>query len=199
MRDKMRSLDTNIKADFINKNQAEGDSSAGSASSQRRYFGFGSHSRTKSKDSSNEDASQKKSSKSRPLSGGFASKMESTPFKKLKSDSSHPQKRPKSVDMSQSNSSRGLAPVASNTGLSVTATQEAATDPTDFVHYLKEVQRPEIVEVGKLHKLRLLLRNETVAWVNAFVSNGGMDELVALLYRILKVEWRYVLPWSLLI
>lgn len=60
---------------------------------------------------------------------------------------------------------------------------------------MKEVQKPEIVEVGKLHKLRILLRNETVTWVEFFISVGGMDELVKLLYRILKVEWRLV-PFS---
>jgi len=70
---------------------------------------------------------------------------------------------------------------------------DSTVDPTDFIHYLREVQKPEIVEVGKLHKLRLLLRNETVAWVDAFILNGGMDEVIELLYRIIKVEWRFVL------
>ena len=69
---------------------------------------------------------------------------------------------------------------------------DETTDPADFIHYMKEIQKPEIVEVGKLHKLRILLRNETVAWVESFISGGGMDELVSLLYRILKVEWRLV-------
>jgi hypothetical protein len=44
--------------------------------------------------------------------------------------------------------------------------------------------------VGKLHKLRLLLRNETVSWVNGFIAEGGMDEIVQLIYRIMKMEWR---------
>ncbi|TQS36386.1 hypothetical protein Golomagni_03167 [Golovinomyces magnicellulatus] len=34
--------------------------------------------------------------------------------------------------------------------------------PDDFVSYMKRVPKPEEVEVGRLHKLRLLLRNETV-------------------------------------
>lgn len=63
-------------------------------------------------------------------------------------------------------------------------------DPADFVHYLREVQKPEIVKIAKLHKLRLLLRNETVSWVDQFVWEGGMDEVIELLYRILAVEWR---------
>jgi hypothetical protein len=60
---------------------------------------------------------------------------------------------------------------------------------------MREVQKPALVEVGKLHKLRLLLRNETVGWVDAFISDGGMHEVVQLLYRIMKVEWRLVPTW----
>ncbi|KAI1416562.1 armadillo-type protein [Hypoxylon sp. FL1857] len=62
--------------------------------------------------------------------------------------------------------------------------------PVDFVAYLRKVQKPELVEVGKLHKLRLLLRNETVAWTEEFIRQGGMQEIVALLHRIMEVEWR---------
>ncbi|KXX81570.1 GTPase-binding protein rid1 [Madurella mycetomatis] len=62
--------------------------------------------------------------------------------------------------------------------------------PGDFVAYLRKVQQPEQVEVGKLHKLRLLLRNETVAWTEEFIRQGGMKEIVELLHRIMAVEWR---------
>ena len=41
-----------------------------------------------------------------------------------------------------------------------------------------------------MHKLRLLLRNETVAWTDSFIMSGGQDEIVKLLYRIMEVEWR---------
>ena len=64
--------------------------------------------------------------------------------------------------------------------------------PDDYISYLKKVQQPEVVEVGKVHKLRQLLRNETVDWVNTFIVQGGMMKLVELLHRINKVEWRYV-------
>ncbi len=63
--------------------------------------------------------------------------------------------------------------------------------------YLRKVQKPELVEVGKLHKLRLLLRNETVAWTDDFVCQGGMREIVGLLHRIMEVEWRYVVIFIL--
>lgn len=41
-----------------------------------------------------------------------------------------------------------------------------------------------------MHKLRILLRNESIAWTDTFVKSGGMDEVVKLLYRIIRVEWR---------
>jgi hypothetical protein len=50
-----------------------------------------------------------------------------------------------------------------------------------------------MIEIGKMHKLRILLRNETVSWVDTFIADGGMDEIVQLIYRIMKVEWRCVL------
>jgi hypothetical protein len=62
--------------------------------------------------------------------------------------------------------------------------------PDDFVSYLRKVQKPELVEVGRLHKLRLLLRNETVAWTDGFIGHGGMEEIVGLLHRTMEVEWR---------
>ncbi|KAL6866674.1 armadillo-type protein [Trichoderma novae-zelandiae] len=62
--------------------------------------------------------------------------------------------------------------------------------PADFVAYLRKVRQPQQVEVGKLHKLRLLLRNETVAWIEEFIQHGGMKEIVGLLKRIMEVEWR---------
>ncbi|EER39754.1 conserved hypothetical protein [Histoplasma capsulatum H143] len=99
-------------------------------------------------------------------------------------------KRPKSVDLSRPGSSKGLPSSNSMTGIASQAQPDHTADPTDFVHYLREVQKPEIIEVGKLHKLRILLRNETVTWVDAFISHGGMNEIIELLYRILKVEWR---------
>lgn len=65
--------------------------------------------------------------------------------------------------------------------------------PDDFVSYLKKVLKPADMEVGRLHKLRLLLRNETVAWTDDFIRQGGMEETVGLLHRIMEVEWRFVL------
>lgn len=62
--------------------------------------------------------------------------------------------------------------------------------PADYISYLQKNQDPVKIEVGRLHKLRILLRNETVAWVDGFLSLGGMAEIVGLLHRIMAVEWR---------
>jgi hypothetical protein len=62
--------------------------------------------------------------------------------------------------------------------------------PSDYITYLRNNKDPVQVEVGRLHKLRILLRNETVAWVDGFLSLGGMTEIVGLLHRTLEIEWR---------
>jgi hypothetical protein len=101
--------------------------------------------------------------------------------------------RTKSTDStpttSKSMSFAGGAAVAT----SIIAKAKGNQIPDEFVSYLQKVQKPELVEVGKLHKLRLLLRNETVAWTDSFIGLGGMKEIVGLLHRIMEVEWRYVI------
>lgn len=78
----------------------------------------------------------------------------------------------------------------SSPGTGLLAKIKLQQGPGDYVAYLRKVQKPELVEVGKLHKLRLLLRNETVAWIEDFIQQGGMMEIVGLLNRIMEVEWR---------
>ncbi|KAL1870983.1 hypothetical protein Plec18167_007290 [Paecilomyces lecythidis] len=186
MRDKMRSLDRHIKADFIQKDKTESGSAFNSYSSSS---GTDSGRQGRRKDASTADRDPK-GSRSRSRGRTFTwSRGGSSPSKK-RSEIGTFYKRPKSVDLSKPGSLKMLTPSSSTTSLSATARQDTVADPSDFVHYLREVQKPEIVEVGKLHKLRLLLRNETVCWVDTFISEGGMDEVVQLLYRIMKVEWR---------
>ncbi|KAI4160466.1 MAG: hypothetical protein LQ342_005699 [Letrouitia transgressa] len=62
--------------------------------------------------------------------------------------------------------------------------------PDEFVSYLRNTTKPEAVDTEKVHKLRQLLRNETVGWVDDFIEKGGIVELIGLLNRILEVEWR---------
>ena len=185
----MRSLDVNIKADFAQKGLAEtnpprGSSPTASANDRTGYRG-------RRKDSKDErQLRDSKGSRSRSRSRGFSfTKGSMSPRKRRDSESSH--KRPRSIDLSQPvGSYKTLMHCTSATSLSANACVDTATDPSDFVHYLKEIQKPEMVDVGKLHKLRILLRNETVSWVDAFIAEDGMDEIVQLVYRIMKVEWR---------
>ncbi|KAI7520640.1 hypothetical protein KC331_g20114 [Hortaea werneckii] len=62
--------------------------------------------------------------------------------------------------------------------------------PADYISYLEKHRDLAKLDDERLHKLRLLLRNETVAWVDNFVSLGGMEQIVDLLQRIMAVEWR---------
>jgi len=191
MREKMRSLDTHIKADFIQKDRADSSLSFNSTSSNTASTdGSGRHRRAK--DNSTTPAHREDKPRSRSRSRTFTfSKGDSS--KKQKSELGTFYKRPKSVDLSsRPASAKTMTPPSSIASLSATLRHDTAADPSDFVHYLREVQRPEIVEVGKLHKLRILLRHETVSWVDRFILEGGMDEVIQLLYRIMKVEWRYV-------
>lgn len=180
----MRSLDTNIKADFIQKDRTENNTphSAGSTAESRRGRG---------KDA--KDSEDRKGSRSRSRSRGFAfGRGPSSPGKKSRPDSGS-FSRPRSVDLSQPvGVYTTLSAAGSTASLADATVVDTAADPSDFVHYLREIQKPEMVEVGKLHKLRLLLRNETVSWVDGFITEGGMDEIVQLIYRIMKMEWRYV-------
>jgi hypothetical protein len=97
--------------------------------------------------------------------------------------------RNKSTD-SVTNDSRPVSSANQSAGSSLLSKIKLQQGPADYVAYLRKVRQPQQVEVGKLHKLRLLLRNETVAWIEEFIQHGGMKEIVGLLNRIMEVEWR---------
>ena len=198
----MRSLDTNIKADFIKKDKT----GCGSASSSEGLL-LTSTRPTAGKRSQTDVAtthdtgefvdptdSTQSPKKPRPRSRTFTfSKSGQSPSKKQKSE------RPASH---QRNKSGGLTPSASSTSLASDGAMQGSTFfsrankpalPEDYIKYLRQVQAPGSVEVGKIHKLRQLLRNETVGWVDDFIMQGGMTELLGLLYRTIKVEWRFVI------
>jgi hypothetical protein len=197
MRDTMRALKPEVKAGLIKGERIGSGSSVSSVESE--LSNLRPSARSPIKDASqwsgnSEDRKESKRSRSRPRSRVFTltKREDSSPTKKQKSDESarsRSKTRPKSVDMSISRpgSSRSIQSSSSLTSL---ASPESAASPSDFIHYLREVQRPELVEVGKMHKLRILLRNESVMWTDAFTKKGGMDEIVQLLYRIVKIEWR---------
>ncbi|KAJ9635131.1 hypothetical protein H2199_008617 [Coniosporium tulheliwenetii] len=205
MRPSMRALTLRVKADLVKQNQLPPSSSAKDLSSgfplweepmkkaqgqsQARKPSDGEENTRVLSDGSNSANTQKRS---RPRSKTFTfSKGGSSPTEKQDSDARKAEKRSsKLIEIPRVTSSTSLAApaVAQSKGFFSRTPKPAV--PEDFVSYLRKVQQPQIVEVGKLHKLRLLLRNETVAWVDSFIRQGGMTEIVSLLHRIMQVEWR---------
>lgn len=198
-RDKMRSLDTNIKADFVKKNKP----GSGSASSTEGFLlqssrpGAGKRSQTD--DTTTYDTgelvdpigSTESPKKPRPRSRTFTfSKGGQSPSKKQKPEPPGSHQRTKSGGLTPSASSTSLASDGAAQGSTFFSKVNKPAVPEEYIKYLRKVQAPNLVEVGKIHKLRQLLRNETVDWVDTFIVQGGMTELVELLYRIIKVEWR---------
>jgi hypothetical protein len=191
----MRTLKTTMKADFIRSHKVEDVSAAvdgsrtkqdtSSASSIGRPIG-GEESKELEENVPLDTGELNSTKRSRPRSKTFtfsrSDKGGSSPTKKQRSDADD-------VDILKSPSSTSLAKSTSSSFLS--KLQKPAA-PEEYVSYLRKVQEPKDVEVGKLHKLRLLLRNETVQWVVTFITLGGMTEIVGLLHRIIEVEWRYV-------
>ncbi|KAL9095745.1 MAG: hypothetical protein Q9165_002177 [Trypethelium subeluteriae] len=115
-----------------------------------------------------------------------------SPTKKRKDSQEIESSQVESASVHKSSSSKSLASMGSqsNEYTSIGRKTPKSPEPEEFVSYLRKVQRPQVVEVGKLHKLRLLLRNETVSWVDNFMQQGGMAEITGLLHRIMQVEWR---------
>ncbi|KAF2104275.1 hypothetical protein NA57DRAFT_30165 [Rhizodiscina lignyota] len=204
MRQKMRTLKASVKMDFIRSDKVDGAPTPTEATSPEKIANrddtrSGSKKFTKSKGSSKNaeaiddgdlDDRPMTPKRGRPRSRTFTfSKGDSSPSKKHKGGerdaSTH--RRDKSVDIPKSPSTTSLS--ASRHAETSTRSQKT-TAPSEFVQYLHNTPKPQDIEVGRLHKLRLLLRNETVAWVDSFICEGGMTEIVALLHRIMEIEWR---------
>lgn len=169
-------MDLSIKADFVMKHRV-GKTDGKEISAPR----------TEDDDKNSSRSRNRSRSRGRALT----SLADSSPAKKIRSGTFSSHKRGKSADLPRPGSSRSMASNGSTSSFRVQP--DSTADPVDFVQYLRQTQTPETAEVGKLHKLRLLLRNETVEWVDSFITRGGMDEVVQFLYRILKIEWRYAL------
>lgn len=193
---KMRNLANTIKMEFIRQDWAETQGMANRPSSHDSHSSMtGVNEKIKTKEPS--DKVKKSRTRSFTLSrGGGKKSAPSSPTKKSKPEGSIGRHfRTKSTDSvpitgERPSSSSGSGSTSSGGGiLSKIKLQQG---PVDYVNYLRKVQKPEVVEVGKLHKLRLLLRNETVTWTEEFIRQGGMEEIVGLLHRIMEVEWRYV-------
>lgn len=183
---KMRSLADTIKMEFIRQDWAEMQAVKKDGSSQQR-------SGPSSPENDEADTSlEEKQGRSRGRSFTFSrgrkdSRSSSKPGKREGSIGRH--LRSKSTENFNSSKS---ASSGSNFVSGMFSNIKPQQGPVDYVSYLRKVQKPELVEVGKIHKLRLLLRNETVSWIEHFIEQGGMKEIVGLLHRIMEVEWRYV-------
>jgi hypothetical protein len=140
-----------------------------------------------------EEAAKSESKKSRPRSRTFTFKKSdkgsatTSPSKKQKTDLS--------IDMKRSSQPDLISPTLLSTSPATPSGSyflglAKKNVPEDYVKYLQKHRTPALVEVGKLHKLRQLLRNETVSWVHKFIELGGMAELVELLHRLIEIEWR---------
>ncbi|KAF2724799.1 hypothetical protein K431DRAFT_217215 [Polychaeton citri CBS 116435] len=198
MRQKMRTLTLRVKADFVK--QDHGAKSAGASSEEAMVEAMTDASKTGAEaKEENTDVNDSKSTKrSRPRSRTFTfSKADkrggdTSPSKKQRSSSKarkEEKTRPVSIHVPKSGGSKSSTPTTPTFG-SFGRSGQAPASPSSFITYLKQNQDPTVVEVGRLHKLRILLRNETVAWVDNFISQGGMSEIVGLLHRIMEVEWR---------
>ncbi|KAK5162379.1 hypothetical protein LTR04_003906 [Oleoguttula sp. CCFEE 6159] len=197
MRQKMRTLNTRIKADFIKQDRGEATNATAngfekpSKAPPAPQYGSsdGAAAPVASEKLDSTDARSASAKRSRPQSKTFTfSKADLSPPKKQKSES---KSRPTSLYIPKSPSSKTVLSQAGPQAVGSWGRKTLnPTLPGEFVSYMRTVQAPASVEVGRLHKLRLLLRNETVAWVDAFIQQGGMAEIVALLHRIVAVEWR---------
>ena len=186
-RGKMRSLAMSMKKDFVKQDWAE------IAAANNGRPGTNSSDSSADATSGTHDVPEVKTK--RPRSRTFtlsraSSKEPPSPTKKSKPEGTLG--RHSRTNSSESvNGSKSLA--ASGTAVAQTLIAKAKGQlANDFVSYLRKVRKPELVEVGRLHKLRLLLRNETVAWTDDFIGQGGMEEIVGLLHRTMEVEWRFV-------
>ncbi|EXJ81847.1 hypothetical protein A1O1_07912 [Capronia coronata CBS 617.96] len=200
MRDNMRNLKPDVKAGLIKGERVGSGSSTTSAAADASEVRSSASSPRKQEnekpDSQGEEGKEGKRSRSRSRPRSriltLSRRDEESSSKSDRpgsSSRSRSKSRNKSADASTSRptSSRAMASTVSLASLNVA---DSATTPGDFIHYLREVQKPELVEVSKLHKLRILVRNESVSWTDHFVTKGGMDELLQLYYRIKKIEWR---------
>ena len=187
-RQKMRSMTLTVKADFIEKNQGL---SNGSPTDDSKSKPTSKSTNTSPTAQTKDEDDSKNTKRSRPRSRTFTF----TKSDKDKKDSVSPSKKRRSQSKSRQSTSED--PVTTNTPSTPHKSPRSSLDkksapaiPPDFIAYLRRHQEPSSVEVGRMHKLRILLRNETVAWVDGFISLGGMGEIVGLLHRIMGVEWR---------
>ncbi|KAM3416901.1 hypothetical protein BST61_g8489 [Cercospora zeina] len=194
MRQKMRSLTMRVKADFIRQDQGAGKNNSPPASVTSLDKANTSHhftTETKVPIKDEEDSKSTKRSRTRSRTFTFSrgkkeQKDDGSPAKKPRSQS---RSRPTSIVIPSDNVSKTSLTPTTPTG-SYGRQHGGLAVPGDYIAYLRQNPDPTKVEVGRLHKLRILLRNETVSWVDAFITQDGMHEIIELLKRTMAIEWR---------
>ncbi|KAI8935216.1 hypothetical protein NX059_007805 [Plenodomus lindquistii] len=197
-RGQMRTLKLEVKADFVRMHKLDGSQTSRATSSHSSINEKTDQAPARSSKSRNgsieedtvsnqADKSANSTKRERPRSRTFNFARNDSPTKKQKGEIGERKTSSKPQPIPRCPSSRSLASNASDRSVSNGA---KAVKAEEFISYLKRTTKPQDVEIGKLHKLRLLLRNETVEWVDNFIQEGGMTELVGLLHRIMEIEWR---------
>lgn len=185
-RQKMRSMTLTVKADFIEKNQGFANGSPTDGSKSKPASKPAQPSPVDQKPDEDDGRTTKRS---RPRSRTFTfskgdKRNDDSPSKKRRSRS---RSRHVAEEEAAATADSSAPPKSPRSSLDK---KSGPAIPADFIAYLRKNQNPAKVEVGRMHKLRILLRNETVAWVDSFISLGGMTEIVGLLHRIMAIEWR---------
>ncbi|KAF2159389.1 hypothetical protein M409DRAFT_30141 [Zasmidium cellare ATCC 36951] len=193
MRQKMRTLTLTVKADFIKQDKMTGNSPLGTLTSNLEKS-KSSNKVTEVVPEKKEEDDSKSTKRSRTRSRTFTfsksdrkNKGDASPSKKQRSQS---KSRPTSVEIPKEAYTGSQSQTPTTPTGSFGRKSGAPALPTDYITYLKKNQDPTKIEVGRLHKLRILLRNETVTWVDGFISQGGMAEIVDLLNKTMAIEWR---------
>jgi hypothetical protein len=200
MRQNLRSLKTSVKANLIKGNDfdlaalgrpSSSKSAPGSMKDKDKHPDRPTHRRGISEtDISYEmDDGKKAEKRGRTRSRTFTFTKNRSSSKKHKAEDSVSSK---SVNIPKSPSAVSLVGGKRGSYIGDPSKSGKSSVPEDFVSYLRAEQQPQQVEVGKVHRLRQILRNETVSWVETFIKLGGMVEIVELLHRIMRIEWRQV-------
>lgn len=198
MRQKMRSLTLRVKADFIKQDQGLKTSSDSPTSSPDDHVAVQQTSKSAGdgakleQQPTEDDGKATKRSRARSRTFTFSKgdkRGDPSPSKKQRSQS---KSRPTSVFIpkEEGDSASAAMSITAKSFASLGRKGAKPAAPSDYMTYLQKHRDLAKIDDERLHKLRLLLRNETVAWVDSFVSLGGMKEIVDLLQRIMAVEWR---------
>lgn len=212
----MRTLDNRVKNEFIANEQilevgaqakAVATKSVPNSPSKKSLFKRKSYQQPSAEDLSAQIKQEEKENKKslspgkrlRPRSGNFGSKDKKlvellkggeSPSKKKKHDalSINTALQPSGALMTQSGEVSPLAASKISAEVFIEFLRVSALGPAG-----KEVDTGmKDVKLESLHKLRLVLRNERLKWVEGFLEQGGMELLVDVLNRCIRIEWRSV-------